>query len=149
MRMLSVRKVRKVQKARQVGFCTFRTPATPTIPKLQPEGRRSTSMKTSWLDALKGTLEEEPCRPSEDSREPSPPTIRKVQKPREEAGGKVADIRTARPCFAARDEGERRLIAAGWEPKERMGLIIWASPRTGFYCSQEVALHRLDERSEG
>ncbi len=43
-----------------------------------------------------------------------------------------------------RGGGERRLVAAGWEPKERGGLVIWANPDTGFYCSQEVALHRLE-----
>ncbi len=48
---------------------------------------------------------------------------------------------------AARGEDERRLLAAGWSPKDRCGpleLTIWAAPETGFYCSQEVALHRLD-----
>ena len=38
---------------------------------------------------------------------------------------------------------ERRLLAAGWSPKERGGLVIWANPETGFYCSRDVALHRL------
>ncbi len=61
--------------------------------------------------------------------------------PEEEPGpSPVADIRTAR---IPRGENERRLIAAGWEPKERRGVVIWANPKTGFYCSQEVALHRL------
>ncbi len=56
----------------------------------------------------------------------------------------VTDIQTAR---ALRGEDERRLLAAGWSPKERCGpleLTIWANPETGFYCSREVALHRLD-----
>ena len=60
----------------------------------------------------------------------------------------VVDVNTAR---APRDEDDRRLLAAGWSPKERCGplrLTIWANPETGFYCSQEVALHRLNERSE-
>lgn len=102
------------------------------------------STNTSWLDALKVTLEEEPRRPREDSHEPRPSTMQKVQKPREEAGGEVVDIRTAR---APRDGDERRLLAAGWRPKHGcgpLGITIWASPETGFYCSQEVALHRLD-----
>ncbi len=32
---------------------------------------------------------------------------------------------------------------AGWKPKERGGHLIWANPETGFYSSQEMALHRL------
>lgn len=54
----------------------------------------------------------------------------------------VADLRTASTTSG---EDERRLIAAGWEPKERCGLVIWAHPKTGFYCSQEVALLRLTQ----
>ena len=45
--------------------------------------------------------------------------------------------------LALEADEERRLIAAGWSPKERGGLVIWVNPETGFYCSQEVALHRL------
>jgi len=59
-----------------------------------------------------------------------------------EAPASVTDINTARTIQRGPDE--RRLIAAGWEPKERMGLVIWANPETGFWCSREVALHRLD-----
>ena len=57
----------------------------------------------------------------------------------------VTDMRTARTIPNSPDGC--RLLAAGWEPKERMGLVIWANPETGFYCSREVALHRLDESS--
>ena len=56
----------------------------------------------------------------------------------------VADILTADKVRGSWGEEERNLIGAGWEPKERGGLVIWANPDTGFYCSQEVALHRLD-----
>ncbi len=45
--------------------------------------------------------------------------------------------------LALEADEERRLIAAGWSPKERGGLVIWADPETGFYSSQEVALHSL------
>jgi hypothetical protein len=41
-------------------------------------------------------------------------------------------------------EDERRLIAAGWEPKERCGKTIWKRPDNGFYCSQETAAHFLN-----
>ena len=53
-------------------------------------------------------------------------------------------------------ERERRLLAAGWSPKRGcgpLGLTIWADPASGFYCSQEVALLRLERgiggRGEG
>ena len=97
----------------------------------------------SWLEALKRTIEGEPPPPREGSREPTTPTVQKVRKPQDGAGGKVADIRTARLSFSPRDEEERRLLAAGWKPKERMGFVMWADPETGFYSSQEMALHRL------
>lgn len=57
----------------------------------------------------------------------------------------VTDISTARTL--QRDPDERRLIAAGWTPKDRCGplkLTIWAHPETGFYSSRDAALHRLD-----
>jgi len=43
-------------------------------------------------------------------------------------------------------EEERKLINAGWKPKERGGLVIWANPETDFYYSQEMALHHLKRR---
>ncbi len=45
--------------------------------------------------------------------------------------------------LALRANEERRLLVAGWSPKERGGIVIWANPETGFYCSREAALHRL------
>ena len=45
--------------------------------------------------------------------------------------------------LALRADEERRLLTAGWSSKERGGLVIWANPETGFYCSRDVALHRL------
>ena len=41
------------------------------------------------------------------------------------------------------DPEAQRLLAAGWKPKERGGLVIWARLENGFYYSQEVALHCL------
>ena len=61
----------------------------------------------------------------------------------------VADMRTAR-AKTSRTEDERRLLATGWSPKDSCGplnLTIWADPSTGFYCSQEIALHRLHQRN--
>jgi len=37
----------------------------------------------------------------------------------------------------------RKLLATGWEPKERCGKTIWKCPDTGFYYSQEMATHFL------
>ncbi len=37
-----------------------------------------------------------------------------------------------------------RLSAAGWEPKERCGKIIWKRPHNGFYYSQEMAAYFSD-----
>jgi hypothetical protein len=41
----------------------------------------------------------------------------------------------------------RRLQSAGSEPKERGGKIIWERPGTGFWVSQETALHPLESKS--
>jgi|SRR5215217_4201910 len=38
----------------------------------------------------------------------------------------------------------RKLLAGGWEPKERCGKLIWKHPDNGFYYSQEMAVHLLD-----
>ena len=58
-----------------------------------------------------------------------------------------AALAEAKPALlrvlALRADEERRLLAAGWSPKERGGLVIWADPQTGFYSCREVALHRL------
>jgi hypothetical protein len=104
------------------------------------------SEKKSWLDALKDAIEVEPQIPREDLQEPKATTVQNVRNPRKEAGDEVVDPDAAR---AARTEDERRLIAAGWSPKERcgpLGLTIWANPETGFYCSREVALLRLERK---
>src|SRR5215212_9282962 len=52
----------------------------------------------------------------------------------------VVDEKVRRPW----GEDERRLIAAGWEPKERCGKTIWKRPENGFYYSQEMAVRLLD-----
>ena len=56
----------------------------------------------------------------------------------------VSEDQTAEKECGTWGEEERGLMDAGWEPKERGGLVIWANPETGFYCSQEVALYRLE-----
>lgn len=108
------------------------------------------NLKKPWLDALKKTIEEEPQLPREDSEKSKTTTVQNMQKPREaehEAGGEVVDLNTARVLGS---EDERRLLAASWSPKDRCGpleLTIWADPETCFYCSREIALHRLDQDS--
>ena len=102
-----------------------------------------------WLEALKKSVAEEvseepDCQPIETSKAPdgalTKPTILSRGAGQTQ---NVTDTWTT-GVGSINGEDERRLIAAGWEPKERCGLIIWASPETGFYCSQEVALHRLE-----
>ena len=56
----------------------------------------------------------------------------------------VVDTQTADNISGPWGEEERRLMAAGWEPRERGGKIIWQLLDNGFYYSQEVALHFLD-----
>ena len=104
-----------------------------------------------WLEALKKCVAEETSeephnQPEETSNAPrgvlTKPTIRS------QCAGEtqnVTDIRIARVVFP-RGEDERRLIATGWKPKVRGGLLIWANPESGFYVSQEVALRRLEAR---
>lgn len=77
------------------------------------------SIKASWLDALKETLEEERRRPREDSHEPTSPTMQKVQKVQEVAGGEVVDIGIARATLTnpiGPSEAARKLLKdpPGW-----------------------------------
>jgi hypothetical protein len=58
----------------------------------------------------------------------------------------VVDMQTVEKLSDSWEVEERGLIAAGWKPKERGRLVIWANPETGFYYSQEVALHLLKRR---
>src|SRR5829696_3780236 len=45
-------------------------------------------------------------------------------------------------------EGARRLYGAGWESKVSFfGRVIWERPDTGFYVSEEMALHLLEENN--
>ncbi len=48
----------------------------------------------------------------------------------------VAELRAVNP-------EARKLLGAGWEPKERCGKTIWGSPDNGFYFSQEMATRFL------
>ena len=99
--------------------------------------------KRSWLDTLKETIEEKPQLPRENSESPKATNVQNVRKSEEKAGGEVINVNTA---HVPRTADECGLLAAGWSPKERMRLTIWANPMTGFYFSKEVALHCLDQR---
>ena len=47
---------------------------------------------------------------------------------------------------ATADPEACKLSAAGWEPKERCGKVIWKHPGNGFYYSQEVSVHLLNQK---
>jgi hypothetical protein len=60
----------------------------------------------------------------------------------------VTDVQTMRQSRPIQlDSSGRKLEAAGFQPKERDGKIIWQRPDTGFWVSQEMALHLLEARS--
>jgi hypothetical protein len=42
------------------------------------------------------------------------------------------------------DPDTRKLLAAGWEPKQRCWRTIWKRSGGGFYYSREMATHLLD-----
>src|SRR5829696_10029888 len=47
---------------------------------------------------------------------------------------------------ATADPEACKLSAAGWEPKERCGKVIWKHPGNGFYYSKEVSLRLLNQK---
>jgi hypothetical protein len=104
-----------------------------------------------WLEALKQSVTGEASQgPGYQSKEVPKAPVGASKNPTVlcQSAGETQDVADARTagCIPIRGEHKRRLIAAGWEPKKRGGLLIWASPETGFYCSQEVALLRLETR---
>jgi hypothetical protein len=66
-------------------------------------------------------------------------------RPASEAVTDMQAIRQNRPIHL--DPEGRKLEAAGFEPKERGGKTIWQRPDTGFWVSQEMALHLLESKS--
>ncbi len=102
-----------------------------------------------WLEALKDAISENNAD-TDETPEKIPEALPSEGCERCESPADVptpvVDPRTAEKVRGSWGEEELMLIAAGWKPKERGGLVIWASPETGFYCSQEVALHRLKRR---
>jgi hypothetical protein len=51
------------------------------------------------------------------------------------------------PTLLTTDAEARTLVAAGWEPKIRLARTIWERPDTGFWVSQEMALHLFEGKS--
>ncbi len=101
-----------------------------------------------WLEALKRTMSERSADTNEPPEE-NPQTLPLGGCERcESPTGELPPVTDIPSTPTIRGEDEERLLAAGWTPKERGGLLIWASPETGFYCSQEVALHRLKLRGD-
>ena len=99
-----------------------------------------------WLEALKATIREGSANIDETSEKISESLpsegCERCESPAD-VPAPVVETQAIDEVSAPWGEEERGLIAAGWKPKERGGLVIWANPKTGFYCSQEVALHRL------
>ena len=65
--------------------------------------------------------------------------------PTSEAATGMQPVRHNQPIHFG-PEG-RRLQSARFEPKERGGKVIWERPDTGFWVSQEMALHLLERKS--
>jgi hypothetical protein len=96
-----------------------------------------------WLEALKERYDrkdqEGPTNERREFRESPNQRTDKTPAP-------VVDIKAAR---TPRSEDERRLLSAGWKPKERFGPSIWEPPDNGFYFSEETALHILNQGKGG
>ena len=99
-----------------------------------------------WLEALKATIREGSADTDEAQKEISETQpsagCERCESPADELDLFV-EVQTTEEVSDPWGEEECRLIVAGWTPKERGGLVIWAHPETGFYYSQEVALHHL------
>ena len=108
-----------------------------------------------WLEALKRRVTEEASRgPGYELAKPHHPMGGALTKPTKPSGREPDTARNVTNASTSRAEStsggdESRLLAAGWTPKIRCGLTIWENPDTGFYYSQEVALLRRGERTDG
>jgi len=101
------------------------------------------------LEALKATIRERGAdtdKTPEKILEALPPEGCERCESLAEVPTPAGDLRTVEKVRGSWGEAERGLIVAGWKPKKRGGLVIWANPETGFYYSQEVALYRLEAR---
>ena len=77
---------------------------------------------------------------------------RRAPSPRDEATRDLSESRCEEAGVAAvlpvSSADHRRLKAAGYKPKLSFGKrVIWERPDTGFYYSEEVALHLLDAKN--
>jgi hypothetical protein len=100
-----------------------------------------------WLEALKSTIRERRAdtneAPEQSSKTLSPEGCKRCESSGD-VPSPVLDAQTTEKVYAPWGEEERRLIAAGWEPKERCGKVIWKLPENEFYYSRKVALYFLD-----
>jgi hypothetical protein len=102
-----------------------------------------------WLEAPKATMREQGAdadKSPEKTLEALPPERCERCKRLADAPTPSDDLRTIPKVHGSWGEEERRLMDAGWKPKERGGRLILANSETGFYCSQKVALHRIEAR---
>ncbi len=102
-----------------------------------------------WLETLKASMRERGAdtdKPPEKISETLPPEGCERCESLADGPMPVVDMQTAEKLSGSWGVEERGLIAAGWKPKERGRLVIWANPESGFYYSQEVALHLLQRR---
>jgi hypothetical protein len=102
-----------------------------------------------WLDALKDAMRERSADTDETPEKISETLPLEECERCESLADKPPsdmDIQTPKKVRGPWEEEERKLIDAGWKPKERGGLVIWANPETDFYYSQEMALHHLKRR---
>jgi hypothetical protein len=108
----------------------------------------STMSGRPWLEALKATMRERSVDTGEIAEkisETQPPAGCERCESLADNPTSDMDIQTPEKVHGSWGE-ERKLIDAGWKPKERGGLVIWANPETDFYYSQEMALHHLKRR---
>jgi hypothetical protein len=50
--------------------------------------------------------------------------------------------------YREREAERRELLAAGWEPVERMGKVVWRRPESGYLCPQDVAIILVRKHAE-
>jgi hypothetical protein len=144
--MCKIKKVRKVQKVCKSDFRTFCTPITLRVQKDARRGEEPCMSSRPWLEAMKVTMREGSVGTDGTPEKiletlPSEGCERR-ESPTDELDLAVEDQIVEKVCGTWGEE-ERGLIGAGWEPKERGGVVIWANPETGFYSSQEAALVSL------
>jgi hypothetical protein len=133
-------------------FAPFAPPPLQGFREIALQDEESLMSGRPWLEALKATIREHSADTDglpQNIPEAPPSEGCKRCESRVDVPTPVVDRQSAEKVRRSWGEEERRLMAAGWEPKERCGRIIWQRPDNGFYYSQEVALHFLDSEIVG